>query len=218
MQIIIADDHPVFRKGLAFILGSAFENLQLTECENGEQAYVAIKKLQPQIAILDIDMPEKNGLEVCRQLQEENIKTSIIILTMYKEEEVLKKALLYGAKGYIVKDNSANEIQNCISEVLNGGVYIGTGIINIGTQHIDKELQQLKETLQSLTQVELKTLKLVSKHLSSKEIAELLFVSVKSVENYRSRICKKLGLDARNNSLLHWVIENKELLDSIKEL
>jgi DNA-binding CsgD family transcriptional regulator len=79
-------------------------------------------------------------------------------------------------------------------------------------------LNHLKEVLQSLTQAELKTLKLVSKHLSSKEIAELLFVSVKSVENYRSRICKKLGLDARNNSLLHWAIENKELIDSIKEL
>ncbi|GIV28003.1 MAG: DNA-binding response regulator [Bacteroidia bacterium] len=217
MQILIADDHPLFRKGLAFMLESAFDHLQLIECENGLQALNAIKKNQPQIAILDINMPEKNGLEVCKELKQENISTSIIILTMYKEEEVLKKALLYGAKGYIVKDNSANEIEKCISKVLNGEVYIGTGI-NTGTQQIDKELQKLKETLQSLTQVELKTLKLVSKHLSSKEIAELLFVSVKSVENYRSRICKKLGLDARNNSLLHWVLENKELLDSIKEL
>ncbi len=217
MQIIIADDHPVFRKGLAFILDSAFENLQLTECENGDQAYTVIKKMQPQIAILDIDMPKKNGLEVCKQLNEENIPTAIIILTMYKEEEILKKALLYGAKGYIVKDNSANEIEKCIDEVLNGQIYIGRGI-SFFTHQIDKELNQLRETLQSLTQVELKTLKLVSKRLSSKEIAELLFVSVKTVENYRSRICKKLGLDARNNSLLHWVIENKELLDSIKEL
>ncbi|MFN7013741.1 MAG: response regulator [Bacteroidia bacterium] len=217
MQIVIADDHPVFRKGLAFILESAFKNLQLTECQNGEQAYMAIKKLQPQIAILDIDMPEKNGLEVCRQLQEDKVKTSIIILTMYKEEEVLKKALLYGAKGYIVKDNSANEIENCIKNVISGEIYIGLGI-NTATQQLNKDIHQLKETLQSLTQVELKTLKLVSKQLSSKEIAELLFVSVKSVENYRSRICKKLGLDARNNSLLHWVIENKELLDSIREL
>jgi DNA-binding NarL/FixJ family response regulator len=217
MHLVIADDHPVFRKGLAFILSSAFQNLELTECDNGSQAYAAIKNKKPEVAILDIDMPEKNGLDVCKQLNEEKNPTAIIILTMYKEEEVLKKALLYGAKGYIVKDNSANEIENCISKVLNGEVYIGTGI-NTGTQHIDKELQQLKETLQSLTQVELKTLKLVSKRLSSKEIAELLFVSVKSVENYRSRICKKLGLDARNNSLLHWVIDNKELLDSIKEL
>lgn len=216
MQIIIADDHPVFRKGLAFILESAFDNLQLTECENGEQAYLAIKKIQPQIAILDIDMPDKNGLEVCKQLQGENVATSIIILTMYKEEEVLKKALLYGAKGYIVKDNSANEIEICINKVLNGEIYVGSGICN-ANQQIGKELQQLKETLQSLTQAELKTLKLVSKQLSSKEIAELLFISVKSVENYRSRICKKLGLDARNNSLLHWVIENKDLLDMIKE-
>lgn len=217
MHLVIADDHPVFRKGLAFILGSAFQKLELIECDNGSQAYAAIKNQQPEIAILDIDMPEKNGLEVCKQLSEENIPTAVIILTMYKEEEVLKKALLYGAKGYIVKDNSANEIENCITSVLKGEVYIGRGI-NTSTQQIKRELQHLKEKLQSLTQVELKTLKLVSKRLSSKEIAELLFVSVKSVENYRSRICKKLGLDARNNSLLHWVIENKELLETIKEL
>lgn len=217
MHLVIADDHPVFRKGLAFILSSAFQNIELTECDNGSQAYAAIKSQKPEIAILDIDMPEKNGLDVCRLLNEENIPTAIIILTMYKEEEVLKKALLYGAKGYIVKDNSANEIENCITRVLKGEVYIGSGI-NTSTQQIDRELQHLKETLQSLTQVELKTLKLVSKRLSSKEIAELLFVSVKSVENYRSRICKKLGLDARNNSLLHWVIENKELLETIKDL
>jgi DNA-binding NarL/FixJ family response regulator len=217
MHLVIADDHPVFRKGLTFILNSAFKNIQLVECDNGEQAYAAIKNIKPEAAILDIDMPLKNGLEVCKKIKEENIPTAIIILTMYKEEEVLRKALLYGAKGYIVKDNSANEIEICINKVLNGEVYIGSGI-NSRAHRIDKELNHLKEVLQSLTQVELKTLKLVSKQLSSKEIAELLFVSVKSVENYRSRICKKLGLDARNNSLLHWVIENKELLDSIKEL
>jgi DNA-binding NarL/FixJ family response regulator len=217
MNLVIADDHPVFRKGLTFILNSAFKNIQLVECDNGEQAYAAIKNFKPEAAILDIDMPLKNGLEVCKKIKEDNIPTAIIILTMYKEEEVLRKALLYGARGYIVKDNSANEIEICINKVLNGEVYIGSGI-NSSAHKIDKELNHLKEVLQSLTQVELKTLKLVSKQLSSKEIAELLFVSVKSVENYRSRICKKLGLDARNNSLLHWVIENKELLDSIKEL
>jgi DNA-binding NarL/FixJ family response regulator len=217
MRLVIADDHPVFRKGLAFILSSSYPNLELTECDNGLQALHIIKSEKPEIAILDIDMPEKNGLEVCKQLYEEKFPTAIIILTMYKEEEVLKKALLYGAKGYIVKDNSAKEIVTCINKVQNAEVYIGTGI-HTNIHQLDKELEQLKETLNSLTQVELKTLKLVSKRLSSKEIAELLFVSVKSVENYRSRICKKLGLDARNNSLLHWVIENKELLDSIKEL
>lgn len=217
MKILIADDHPIFRKGLLQILQSIVSDIQILECADGNEAINKIKHHQPDIAVLDIDMPLKNGLEVCKQINEENLPTAAIILTMYKEEEVLKKALLYGAKGYIVKDNSANEIEKCIKNVLNGEIYIGKGI-NSNSQHINKELQHLKDTLQSLTQVELKTLKLVSKRLSSKEIAELLFVSVKSVENYRSRICKKLGLDARNNSLLHWVIENKELLDTIKEL
>lgn len=217
MKILIADDHPIFRKGLLQILQSIVPDIEILECSEGNEAINKIKQHQPDIAILDIDMPLKNGLEVCKQISDEKLPTAVIILTMYKEEEVLKKALLYGAKGYIVKDNSANEIENCINNILKGEIYIGKGI-NSNSQQINKELQELKNTLQSLTQVELKTLKLVSKRLSSKEIAELLFVSVKSVENYRSRICKKLGLDARNNSLLHWVIENKELLDTIKEL
>lgn len=217
MKIVIADDHPIFRQGLLQIIRSILHNANIIECENGDQAYNIITKQPPDIAILDIDMPNKNGLEVCKKLKDNNISTRVIILTIHKEEEVLKKALLYGAKGYLVKDNSANEIEKCIQQVLNNETYIGLGICNNTVNYINKELNETKEILQSLTQVELKILKFVSKHLSSKEIAELLFISSKTVENYRSRICKKLGLDARNNSLLHWAIENKSLIEAINE-
>jgi DNA-binding CsgD family transcriptional regulator len=141
-----------------------------------------------------------------------------IVLTMYKDLEMLKLAFYNGAKGYLVKDNTSEELVDCIQAVLADKNYMAKGIRDQEqlVDHDDVGKFKIAELLNSLTRTELKTLKLVSQKLSSKEIADLLFVSVKSVENYRSRICKKLNLDARNNSLLLWVVDNKKIIDSIK--
>ena len=137
---------------------------------------------------------------------------------MYNDLEMLKLAFKNGAKGYLVKDNTSEELVDCIQAVLAGKTYTAKRIRD--QEHLvdrnDATKYQIAEFLETLTRTELKTLKLVSQKHSSKEIADLLFVSVKSVENYRSRICKKLNLDARNNSLLLWVIDNKSVINSIK--
>lgn len=131
---------------------------------------------------------------------------------------MLKLAFFNGAKGYLVKDNTSEELVDCISYVLEGKTYIAKSIREQQQLYDgqDQDDLHIAEMLGSLTRTELKTLKLVSQKLSSKEIANLLFVSVKSVENYRSRICKKLNLDARNNSLLMWIVDNKKIIDGIQ--
>lgn len=212
MHLLIADDHPIFRSGLQSLLLTAFPDATITALENGKEAKEYIAKNHPTIAILDIDMPEKNGLEVTLELAAD-VPTRFIILTMYNDAEMLRKALSNGASGYLVKDNTSDELVSCIETVLSGGKYVAKSLRK--SKEIQAELQKNAEIinrLETLTQTELKTLKLVSEKYSSKEIADLLFVSTKSVENYRSRICKKLELDARNNSLLIWVLENKSLL------
>lgn len=217
--LLIADDHPIFRKGLMDLLQSSFPNVKITECHNGAEAKEGILKLKPEVAILDINMPEANGLDVCKQVLKENSNTKIIILTMYQEKEMIKNAMLSGALGYILKDTAGDEIVDCINTVLGGEKYIGTAMLPHHTELSidDKKKQQLVEGLKNLSQAELKTLKLVSQNKTSKEISELLFLSEKTVENYRSRICQKLELPPRNNSLVIWINENKELLSYISE-
>jgi DNA-binding NarL/FixJ family response regulator len=164
-------------------------------------------------------MPIKNGLEVCEIIRQKKWNCKVIVLTMYKDLELLKLAFFHGASGYLVKDNTSEELVDCIQTVLEGKTYLAK-VVRDQRENLEetfKNKRNIAEMIQSLTQTELKTLKLVSQKYSSKEIADFLFVSVKSVENYRSRICKKLNLDARNNSLLMWILDNKKILDSIKE-
>ena len=217
--LLIADDHPIFRKGLMDLLQHSFPKVKIIECHNGTEAIDGILKQKPDIAILDINMPEANGLDVCKGVIKEQSTTKIIILTMYQEKEMIKNAMLSGAMGYILKDNAVDEIMDCVNTVANGENYIGTAMLPYHNELSieDKKKQQLVEGLKALSQAELKTLKLVSQNKTSKEISELLFLSEKTVENYRSRICQKLELPPRNNSLVIWISENKELLSYISE-
>jgi DNA-binding NarL/FixJ family response regulator len=214
MKIAIADDHPIFRSGLRFLLEASFPELEIIEFDNGSAVLEYCLTQAPDIAILDIDMPAPNGLEVCSDLRKVKSSSKIIILTMYNDPEMLKLAFYNGADGYVVKDNTTEELVDCIQTILSGGSYLAKSILD-NEPYFDAS-NNIAELLGTLTRTELKTLKLVGQKLSSKEIADLLFVSAKSVENYRSRICKKLNLDARNNSLLLWALDHKSIIDGIK--
>ena len=218
MKVVIADDHPIFRSGLKFLLETSFQGIEIKEFDNGSAVLEECLVNPPDVVVLDIDMPEKNGLVICDELIQQKCPSKIIILTMYKDAEMLKLAFYNGAHGYLVKDNTSEEMVDCIQTILDGRSYIAKSIRESQPQVDSDDLTktQIAELLQTLTRTELKTLKLVSQKLSSKEIADLLFVSVKSVENYRSRICKKLNLDARNNSLLLWVVDTKSIIEKIQ--
>lgn len=215
MKVILADDHPIFRSGLTFLLESSFDHVEIQAYENGSQVLENIPVFNPDIVLLDIDMPVKNGLETCSAIQQQHPGLAVIILSIHKTTDIVKLAFYNGAKGYLIKDNTSEEIVECINWVLDGKTYLPLVLRDLhNKRQIDPLMELITDEIKSLTPTELKVLKLVSKKYSSKEIADLLFVSPKSVENYRSRICKKLNLDARNNSLLLWVMENKFLLDS----
>ena len=219
MKLLIADDHPIFRKGLMGIILESFPAITIMEAQNGKEAVEHIRSQKPDLAILDINMPEINGLDVAQLILKEKLNCRVIMLTMYKEKEMIRKAMLSGALGYVLKDFAIDEIIDCIKKVMNNEKYIGRNL-HVYYSEItfeDKKKQKIIELLNGLSQSELKTLKLVSKNKSTKEISELLFLSEKTIENYRSKICQKLELPARNNSLLIWVNENKDLLLSISE-
>jgi DNA-binding NarL/FixJ family response regulator len=217
MLFLIADDHPIFRSGLKALLLNAFPEATILEYDNGLDAQLAIISESPDFSLLDIDMPGKNGLDVCDAVVNES-PSKIIILTMYNDGEMLKKALDSGANAYLVKDNTSEELVECIESLKRGEFYIAKSMrkspkVQEELKHYNQIISKLKE----LTEAEFKTLVLVSKKYSSKEIAELLFISSKSVENYRSRICKKLDVDTSKKRLIVWALENKNIIDELQK-
>src|SRR5690554_1488806 len=217
MLFLIADDHPIFRSGLKALLHNAFPKAEILEFDNGIDAQQGILDNTPDFSLLDIDMPGKNGLDVCSAVRDQT-SSKLIILTMYNDGEMLKKALDSGANAYLVKDNTSEELVECIESLKRGESYIAKSMRK--SPKVQKELKYYNEVtnkLKELTEAEFKTLALVSEKYSSKEIAELLFISSKSVENYRSRICKKLNIDTSKKRLIVWAIENKNIINEMEK-
>lgn len=216
-KILVSDDHPIFRIGLINIIKKEFPNVLILEADNGVRALEIYKNEKPDIVILDVNMPGMNGLEVCTKINEEYTNTKVIILTMYKEASLFKKAQYNGAKSYLVKDNSIFEVVDAIKSVEKGEFYLSESIRELQRQveMENREENKIEELLKELSPTEIKTLKLVSKNYMSKDIADLLFVTTKSVNNYRSRICRKIGLDQSHNSLLIWALNHKEVIDRL---
>lgn len=217
LKILVADDHPIFRIGLCNVIQSGITNSMLFEADNGIKAWEIIEKENPEIAILDINMPGIDGLELCKKIKLNKLSTKVIILTMYKEKSLLEKAKENGVKSYLIKDNSTFEVVDAIKTVLNNNFYWSESLKDIQNEisESNKEIDKVELQLKELTSTELKTLKLVCKNFTSKEIAELLFITAKSVDNNRSRISKKLGLDQVTNSLLIWAMKHRDTIDKI---
>jgi len=211
--IILADDHPLLRLGLREIIHQHDGFRIVAEAGSGDRALELIEQLRPAIAILDIDMPKLSGLEVVKQVIARKIPTEIIILTMHDEASFLERALDLGVLGYVLKDSVENEIFSAIESVKNGKPYISPSLSNIllkSNSH-SKEGSQKKLGITDLTPTEYKILKFVADDKTTKEIADMLFVSERTVESHRSSICAKLDLHGQN-ALLRYAITLKNRL------
>jgi DNA-binding NarL/FixJ family response regulator len=207
--ILVADDHPVFRKGLIDII-SEEESLQIiADAADGKSAFKIISEKLPDIAILDINMPELTGFDVAKAMIKQKSKTKIIFLTMHKEKEILNKAFDFSAAGYILKECAVDEIIDCINFVKEGKTYISPQISNILLErsHLHNEY---KDKIEKLSLTEKKILSLIAEEKTSREIADELFISIRTVENHRLNICHKLQLSGVN-SLLKFALDNKHL-------
>lgn len=213
ITILLADDHPLLRKGLKETIEEQSEYSVIVEANNGESALTLIEQHNPDIAILDVDMPKMNGLEVAAMVQQKKLGTKIIILTMYDNETIFNKAIDNGAKGYLLKDNAVSEINNALYTVINGNHYVTPSLSSLLIQRSENHNMRSMEhsALSILTQTERKILRLVGDHKSNKEIAESLFISLRTVETHRNNICQKLNLQGAN-ALLKFALENKKLL------
>ena len=211
-KILIADDHPLFRAGVIQVLEKNKSIQVVGEAENGEEALLKISSLHPDIAILDVRMPNKSGLEVLASVTEKNYSTKIILLTMYKNPGYFYKAVSLGAKGYLSKEDAVSEIIQSIEMVSRGGSYISTSLskLLVRKEKSKGEIQTNVEAVSSLTHMEKEVLKLIAEWKTNNEIAEKLFISARTAGNHRTNISNKLNLHGAHN-LIKFAIENKDL-------
>ena len=215
LDLIVADDHPLIRIGLKNII-LQIKNIRLVgEFDNGLDAFNYIIKNKPDIAILDIDMPNLDGFEVCIKLREKHIQTKIIFLTMLNEEAVFDNAKKIGANGFILKNFALDELDKAIQSVVNNDFYINDNLRSNLTKKPSKLLQneKTKELVSRLTTTEKQVLKLIADNNNSKKISEMLFSTENTIRKHRQNITKKLELPSEINSLTKFAIQNRDYLD-----
>lgn len=210
IRIVIADDHPIFRQGLRQVIEAKPNLTVVAEAEDGVVAFERIRELRPDVAVLDIDMPRQDGFAVARGIREQRLPVAVIFLTMHKDELHLNEALDLNAKGYLIKDNAAADLVNCIHAVAAGQNYVSpelsTYLLNRGRRAAMLAGQQ--PGLQSLTPTEQRILALLADYKTNKEIANVLCVSVRTIENHRANICAKLDLHG-THALVKFAIQHK---------
>jgi DNA-binding NarL/FixJ family response regulator len=194
--VIIADDHSILREGLCALLSHTPDLEVIAEAENGQDAIDKARQLQPQLVLLDLSMPVINGTEAIRAIKQRTPEIKIIALTVHKSEEYVRTALDAGADGYVLKDDSSNDLLTSIRNVMDGKTHLSPGIcdkvIN-GFLNRPGKPQSMRSRDQ-LTQREREVLKLIAEGNKNRRIAERLSVSVKTVEKHRANLMKKLNL------------------------
>lgn len=211
-KIILADDHPLLLKGLTEIIEDEEDFEIIGQASNGEDALLLIEKHIPHIAVLDIDMPRLTGLEIAEKLVSKKANTKIVFLTMHNKESIFNKAMNLGAYGYIMKDSALVDITEALSAVVNEKKFISKSLTDLLlNKSIPQPIDNPLTLINSLTTTEQKILKLVAKQKSTREIAEELSISYRTVETHRSNICTKLEISG-TNSLLKYALENKDIL------
>ncbi|MBI3764889.1 MAG: response regulator transcription factor [Ignavibacteriales bacterium] len=213
IHIVIADDHPIFRSGLRQVLAAQDIVHIIDEVSDGESALRSIETLNPDVALLDIDMPKKNGLDVIKALHEENLDIPVIFLTMYNDREMFNRAMDLGARGYVLKESAAREIVESIKLVAEGKYYVSPAmsahLIERNARAV--EIRKTLPGLDALTPTERRILRLIADGKTSKEIGSVLHVSVRTVDNHRLNISSKLDIHG-THQLLKFAVQNKSSL------
>ncbi|HWD20698.1 MAG TPA: response regulator transcription factor [Verrucomicrobiae bacterium] len=213
VKVLIVDDHAVFRRGLREVIEENPRFRIVGEAPDGEAALRLIPELKPRVAIVDIDMPRLNGLEMVRALRKTSLSVLTIFLTMYRDEEMFNAAMDLGVKAYVLKDSATDDILAALAQVADGGSFVSPSMSDLGKrrEHRVQELLLSKPQIDELTPAERHILKLIAEDRTSKEIAGLLNISSKTVENHRSNICHKLKLYG-SHSLLKFAFDHKSSL------
>jgi DNA-binding NarL/FixJ family response regulator len=210
ISVFIADDHPIFRRGLCEIIAGDASLRLAGEAADGEQAWRLIQELRPAVAVLDNHMPKQSGLQIGRLVLQQRLPVALMMLTMDPEEALLDKALNLGFLGYLLKESAATDLLHAVHQVAGGHCYV-TPVLSgalLQRQRTREQLREKKPGLDKLSPTERQILKLIAEDRTSKEIAQLMDCSHRTVESHRQRISQKLELSG-SHSLLRFAFDHK---------
>jgi len=223
---LLADDHDILRQGLKLLLSLQPEEIQVVgEARTGREAVELARALQPDVVVMDITMPDMDGLEACRIIHQEQPSTQVLMLTMHESEEYFLQSLRVGAAGYVVKKAAPTELRMAIQSVAQGGAFLYPGLAKaLIRSYVEHSLAAPPDTresardsstlLRALTPREMEVLKLVAEGYTNQEIADQLVVSIKTVQAHRANVMEKLGL--RNiTHLVRFAVRAGLILDEL---
>jgi DNA-binding NarL/FixJ family response regulator len=213
IRIVIADDHPIFSRGLRQVLAADPGLDVVAEARDGKEALECIREHTPDVVILDVNMPKMNGFEVVRAMQEQKLSAAVIFLTMHMSESLFHGAMDLGVRGYVLKDSALSEAVDSVKAVAAGHSFVSPLVAThfIEQRRRGQELRKEQPGLQDLTPAEHRVLQLIAAGRKSGEIAQELYLSIRTVENHRTHICNKLNLQGRD-ALLRFAIAHKSEL------
>ncbi len=198
ITLLLVDDHQVMRKGLCFLLESQPDYEVVAEASSGEEAVELTVRLAPDLVLLDLSLPGMDGIATLQRIKEKQPEQAVLILTMHEDTRYLEKAMDAGANGFVLKRAADTELLSAVKAICRGEVYIDPGLQRyLISKALNRGPQKTDSGTAPLTPREIEVLRLVALGYSNQEIADSLVISVKTVDNHKSRIKEKLGLDSR---------------------
>lgn len=207
VNIVIADDHLMIREGLKQLLELEGDIKVIGEAGDGKQCLEVVRKEKPDVLLLDINMPEMNGLQVLEELKYQKSDVKILILTIHNEIEYLLRAVDIGVNGYVLKDSDSSLLKRAIFEVAKGNMFIQPSLTPLLRQNLLDARNKEKDE-NALTKREIQVLKLLAEGMYNREIGEKLFISEKTVKNHVSSIFKKIGVTDRTQAAVYAIKNN----------
>jgi two-component system, NarL family, response regulator NreC len=207
IRVLLADDHTLMRRGLRLIVEQQPDLVVVGEAEDGRQAVALSASLKPDVAVLDIGMPNLNGIEAAKQITDGESGTAVVILSMHADETYILRALKAGARGYLLKDSAESDLVRAIRSVAEGKSFFSPAVSKVMLEDYVKKLQRTgsEDSYDLLTPREREILQLVAEGKSNKEVANLLHLSVYTVETHRANIMEKLKLKSVPELILYAV-------------
>lgn len=207
IRVLLADDHTLMRHGLRLIVEQQPDLVVVGEAEDGRQAVTLVASLKPDVAVLDIGMPNLNGIEAAKQITDGKSGAAVVILSMHADETYILRALKAGARGYLLKDSAEPDLVRAIRSVAEGKSFFSPAVSKVLLEDYVKTLQRTgsEDSYDLLTPREREILQLIAEGKSNKDVANLLNLSVYTVETHRANLMEKLKLKSVPELILYAV-------------